>query len=337
MNSEIDIVLPWVDGSDPEWLAVKKEICNIDHPEKAADSNIRYESWDNLHYWFRAIEKYMPWVHKIFFITWGHLPEFLNTDHPKLEIVRHEDYIPEDYLPTFNSGTIEMNVHRIKRLAENYILFNDDVFPLKPIPQEYYFQNDMVCDEAVENIIVTAAIGPIANLARYMQVNNMVIINRHFKKREVQKNHWGKWYCEDYGELLERTKSLQYWDDFPGFHDPHMANALKKSTLEKIWNLETEALDQASRGRFRGYKDINHYLIRYWQICEGNFIPRRTLGKMCLVNKDNYRVYAKGIYGQEWQMVSLNEDCTPEEFEPIKKKMNEAFGKLLPEKSSFEK
>ncbi len=337
MNSQIDIVLPWVDGSDPEWQKVKKESLKKYRPAEAANSNIRFESWDNLQYWFRAVETYMPWVHKIFFLTWGHLPEFLDTAHPKLEIVRHEDYIPKEYLPTFNSGPIEMNVHRIDGLAENYIMFNDDFFPLQPIAEEYYFRNDMVCDEAVENVIVTATMGPIVNMARYMQVNNMFIINRHFQKREVQKKHWNKWYCEDYEELLERTKSLQYWNDFPGFHDPHMACGLKKSVLKKIWELEEKDLDKASREHFRGPADINHYLVRYWQLCEGNFCPRKTKGKMCLVNMDNYHEYAQGIREQKWQMVSLNEDCTPEEFEVIKKEINGAFEQLLPTKSSFER
>lgn len=254
-----------------------------------------------------------------------------------LEVIRHEDYIPEEYLPTFNSGTIEMNVHRIPGLSENYILFNDDVFPLQPIAEEYYFRDDTVCDEAVENVVVTAAMGPIANMARYMQINNMMIINRHFKKREVQRKHWDKWYCEDYAELLERTRSLQYWNDFPGFHDPHMASALKKSILRKIWDLEKKDLDKASRGHFRGPADINHYLVRYWQLCEGNFYPRKTQGKMCLVNRGNYREYAQGIRERRWQMISLNEDCTPEEFKIIKKEINAAFEGILPERSSFER
>lgn len=337
MNSDIDIVLPWVDGSDPKWRKLKEKICKTEHPEKTANSNIRYESWDNLHYWFRAIEKNMPWVHKIFLLTWGHLPAFLDVQHPKLAIVRHEDYIPSEYLPTFNSNTIEMNVHRIASLAENFILFNDDVFPLQQIAETYYFQDDIVCDEAVENIIVTAAMGPIANLARYMQVNNMMIINRHFKKRAVQEKNWEKWHCRDYGELLDRTLSLQYWNDFPGFHDPHMANALKKSVLQKIWDLEILELDKASRGKFRSYTDVSQYLVRYWQLCEGEFWPRRTLGKMCLVNKENCGEYADGILRRKWQMVSLNEDCTEREFEMIKREINGALEKVFPEKSSFER
>lgn len=58
---------------------------------------------------------------------------------------------------------------------------------------------------------------------------------------------------------------------------------------------------------------------------------------MCLVNMDNYKEYAEGIREQKWQMVSLNEDCTPEEFEVIKKEINGALRQLLPDKSTFEK
>lgn len=339
MNDNIDIVLPWVDGSDPVWIE-EKEACrkklgkNVDGK---STSNIRYQNWDNLKYWFRAVERFMPWVHKIFLITWGHVPDFLNINHPKIRIVRHEEYIPHKYLPTFNSNTIEMNVHRIADLAENYILFNDDTFPLQPIEEQYYFKDNIVCDEAIEGHITPIQVGPIANMARYVQVNNMIVINRHFKKREVQQKYWEKWYFEGYGELLERTKSLSYWYDFAGFRDPHMANALKKSTLAKLWSVEPEVMDAASKNQFRAYNDVSQYLIRYWQLCKGDFCPRRTLGKMCLVDINNYRDIAQGIRSQEWQMVSLNEDCVGSDFEKVKSEINNQLNNLLSSKSLFEK
>lgn len=338
MNHDIDIIVTWVDGSDPVWLKEKEKYLKI-HPvyEEKSDSNIRFESWDNLQYWFRAIERFMPWVHNIFFVTYGHLPVFLRTEHPRLKIVKHSDYIPQEYLPTYNSNTIEMNFHRIPQLAENFILFNDDFFPLQPIEETYYFQNDQVCDEAVENIITTASFGPVANMARYTQVNNMFIINKYFRKKDVQSKNWEKWYCKDYGELLERTESLRYWYDFPGFHDPHMASAMKKSVLSHLWEIEQDALDKASQNHFRAYSDVTQYLIRYWQLCTGEFFPRRTLGKVCFVDMQNYQEIAREIAGQKWQMVSLNENCTSEEFEIIRKEINAAFEKILPDKSSFEK
>lgn len=337
MNHPIDIIVTWVDEKDSDWLKQKQNCLKKQKIEASSNSNIRFESWDNLKYWFRAVEKFMPWFHNIIFVTYGHAPGFLDVQHPKLKVVKHSDYIPREYLPTFNSNTIEMNFHRISQLSENFIIFNDDLFPLQPIEENYYFKDDQVCDEAVENIITTAAFGPVANMARYTAINNMFIINKHFNKREVQKKSWNKWYCEDYEERLERTKSLEYWYDFPGFYDPHMASAMKKSVLSHLWEIEGEALDRASRNHFRAYSDVTQYLIRYWQLCTGRFHPRKTLGKLYFVNMENYHEIAEDIKMQKHQMVSLNEDCTLNEFEIIKSEINAAFEKILPKKSSFEK
>lgn len=335
-NDEIDIVIPWVDGSDPVWRAEKEKYMNA-VTDTEANSDIRFQSWDNLQYWFRAVEKFMPWVHKIFFITYGHLPGFLNTEHPKLRILRHTDYIPKEYLPTFNSNTIEMNYHRISDLSENFILFNDDFFPLQDIREDYYFQGNMVCDEAVESPIMPVDIGAISGWSCRMKANNILFINRHFSKREVQEKNHDKWYAGVYGELLRRNEGLHYWNNFCGFHDPHMASAMKKSTLRKLWEKEPDTLHRASLNRFRGETDVSQYLVRYWQLCEGNFVPRKTQGKPLLVTMQNYRQAADSIRRQEWQMVSLNEDCAANEFEVIRKEINGAFGEILPKKSSYEK
>lgn len=168
-NDPIDLVLPWVDGNDPAWRA-EKEKYDIEH--KASD--VRFEPWDNLQYIFRGIERNMPWIHKVFFVTWGHIPEWLDTSYEKLQIVKHKDYIPDMYLPTFNSNVIEMNYFRIENLSENYILFNDDLFPIQQIPEEYYFQNNLPCEEAVETHFILKADKGMDMQMIYACVNNMV-------------------------------------------------------------------------------------------------------------------------------------------------------------------
>ena len=141
----IDFVIIWVDGNDPKWRAVKNQY--DPNPEAGEDDQeVRYRDWDNLQYWFRAVEKYTPWVRKIHFVTWGHLPSWLNVNHPKLHIVNHKDYIPEEYLPTFNSHTIEMNLHRIKGLSEQFVYFNDDMFINKPMKPRDFFVHGKPCD-----------------------------------------------------------------------------------------------------------------------------------------------------------------------------------------------
>ena len=64
---KIDFVIPWVDGNDPKWKIEKDKYS----PTKADESNAsnRYRDWGLLPYWFRAVEKYTPWVNKIYFVT----------------------------------------------------------------------------------------------------------------------------------------------------------------------------------------------------------------------------------------------------------------------------
>ena len=81
----IDIVSPWVDGSDPVWQA--------DHAKyrasKSADNHpARYREWGLFRYWFRGIEQNASWVRKVHLLTYGHLPAWLEPDHPKLHIVK---------------------------------------------------------------------------------------------------------------------------------------------------------------------------------------------------------------------------------------------------------
>lgn len=335
-NDKIDIVLPWVDGSDPEWVSQKelwKAKLSADH---SANSNVRYESWDNLQYWFRAIEKNLSWFNKIFFLTCGHVPPFLNLENPRLRVIRHEEYIPQRYLPAFKSRTIELNIHRIPDLSENFILFNDDFFPLQYIEESYYFKNNKICDEAIEGHIVPTYIGDITANAKYTQVNNLLVINRNFKKREVQKKNFWKWFYPGYGKFLKRNIVMHYWYDFAGFRDPHMASAMKKETLRKLWERENTVMSETCEKRFRSHTDITQFLIRYWQICEGDFNPRKTLGKSFVVDIGNYKNIAAEIRQQKYQMVSLNENCTTEEFAVIKEEINEVLNILFPDKSSFE-
>ncbi|MFS1240488.1 hypothetical protein ACL36S_16760 [Lactiplantibacillus plantarum] len=56
--------------------------------------------------WFRAVEKNAPWVNKIYLITDNQIPAWLNFENPKIQVISHQNYIPEKYLPTFNSNVI---------------------------------------------------------------------------------------------------------------------------------------------------------------------------------------------------------------------------------------
>ena len=88
MRDMIDFVITWVDDTDPVWLFDRGRYCGI----PAVSGDCRFRDWGLLQYWFRGVEKFAPWVNKVHFVTYGHLPEWLNTDHPKINIVKHADY-----------------------------------------------------------------------------------------------------------------------------------------------------------------------------------------------------------------------------------------------------
>lgn len=328
--NQIDIVIPWVDPSDPEWQAERKKYS----PEVTTeddDREIRYRDWDNLRYVFRGIEKFAPWVRKVHFITYGHLPKWLNVNSPKLHIVRHEDYIPEEYLPLFSSHVIELNMHRIEGLSEKFIYFNDDIFLLKMTKPEDFFQNDLPCDINTPNLILP-------NYATFSPIvfNTVGYINKHFSKRKQMKKYPGKYFNPKYGFISAgMTLLFSYWKGYTGFYNHHLAVPYLKSTLEEVWKEEPEILEKTCSHRFRDNSDVNQYIFRYWQLASGNFVPSTLKGKYFLVSSNNDRIL-NYINKRKGKMICINDAEFDGDFEAAKEQINSALDKVLPEKSSFE-
>ena len=269
---KIDFVILWVDDTDPDWLSLKSKY-DDNKTGYYGSSDIRYRDWNNLKYLFRGIEKNAPWVNKIYFITWGHLPKWLNTNHPKLQIVNHKDYIPEKYLPTFNSNTIELNLHRIPDLSEHFVLLNDDTFIIKKTEVSDFFRDGKPSDQFVLNAILPSPENPVIP---HTNVNNTRIINKYFNKNKVIKENFTKVFTPRYGLKSIRTLLLSPWNKFVGFANPHLLQAHLKSTFELLWEKEYEELDATCLNKFRKYNDVNHWLMRYWNMCSGNFVPRNN-------------------------------------------------------------
>lgn len=328
-NNHIDFVLPWVDGNDPSW----QERYNQYADNKGDKDFSRFRDWDLLRYWFRSVEKFTPWFQKIFFITAGELPDWLNIDHPKLEWIKHEDYIPSEYLPTFSANTIEMNLHRIENLSEQFIYFNDDFFITKPLSQFRFFYKNLPCDYAV----MTAK--PVSGGIIHMAINDLEVIDKHFDKHVAIKKHWRKWFSLKYGSRLISNILLYPWKEFSGFIDPHIPYAFLKSTLDKIWEAEPEKLHQTCSAKFRSNEDVNQWLIRYWQLAEGNFQPKDIRKNTFCINitDDNSEYISKLISEQQYEIVCLNDSAVIQNFEMSKKNIQKGFEKILPQKSSFEK
>jgi UDP-N-acetylglucosamine-lysosomal-enzyme len=68
-----------------------------------------------------------PYIRKVFIVTNGQVPIFLNLNNTRLEVVSHEAIFRDKTdLPVFNSNAIEVHLHRIPNISRYFIYMNDD-------------------------------------------------------------------------------------------------------------------------------------------------------------------------------------------------------------------
>lgn len=332
---DIDFVVLWVDGNDPEWRAEKAKYQGA----VTDDSNSvnRFRDWGLMPYWFRAVEKFTPWVHKIHFVTCGHVPEFLNLDHPKLSHVSHSDFLPKAALPTFSSHAIEMNIHRIPGLAEHFVYFNDDMFPIRPMPETAFFRGGQPCTCGEEHPI--GLIGEIG-IWQYAAVNDLGVVNAHFNKRKQVKK-FGKKYVNRVYRWQDniRTKAVEklFPDYFTGFKNLHAPAAYTKSTFEAVWNAEPELLKRTTLHRFRCADDVNQWVCLWWQIASGNFAPFNTDNFVSCTDESTVDNLCRIICEQSHDMLCINDPEKAVDFDSLALRLRKAFESILPNKSGFEK
>ena len=330
MDQKIDFVIYWVDGNDPEWQKERNRFSG-----ETVINPCRYRDWNLLRYWFRGVEKYAPWVHKIYFVTWGHVPEWLNTAHPKLEVVRHEDYIPKEYLPTFNSSVIELWLDRIPGLGEHFVTFNDDMFLTAPVSREDFFQKGLPC----EAFLMDAVAGPDPDdIFNHMMLNNANVINRYFNKKKVLRKNFFKVYYPGYGSALIRNILLTPFAYLTGFRNMHLPVSQLKRTYAEVRKLEGKRLHQMSSHRFRQTTDLTHFLLVDWRLCKGEFVPRKTgWGRHFELMNDDINEICKAIEKQTYRSVCINDSRDDLDVEALGNRLRTSFEAILPERSGFEK
>ncbi|MDD4698617.1 MAG: Stealth CR1 domain-containing protein [Fermentimonas sp.] len=328
---DIDFVITWVDMDDPRWKAdFAKYSGKIDN-KKNEVSEARFRDHGFLKYWFRGVEKFAPWVRKVHFVTCGQKPEWLNVNHPKLSLVNHADYIPSKLLPVFNSSLIEIYLHKIPNLAENFVYFNDDFFIINNITKERFFKNGLPNDIAAFRY--NSGMGLWSKCLK----NNIEVINERFDKKAVLKRDHNKWFHPSYGKKANVTRLLKPYGKFATLITPHNAQPYLKSTFEEVWEYAGDRLTEASKNRFRSPEDYTQELFRTWQICRSNFEPYNTYQdtKMFpLVLRSKQAI--KAVYEQSYKLICLNDNVHIRNYDKVMAELEKAFDTILPDKSGFE-
>lgn len=325
---DIDLVIPWVDGSDPAWQEQKNKY--LKHKET---NEAFYRDYGLMRYWFRCVEKNMPWIRYIFFITWGHTPKWLDTDHPKIRIVKHKDYMPPEFLPTFSINPISLNIHRIEGLSEQFIYAEDDIFFIgRQRPEDFFSEEGLPRDYLWLRPISEQFDGDYA----HMMLNNLLFINRHVGMPGSVSDSNDLLFSSGYPEQVAyENKKFLSLKKFPGFKETHLAYAFLKSSFEELWKMDEMPLFMSSMHKFRSISDLTACLVRDYQLAKGRFDPFYPEHRY-------YRDTASSdleelILDQDTSMICINESGKEDNYDERMEAISACFEKRFPEPSSFEK
>lgn len=329
---KIDFVVTWVDGSDPKWLQEKNKFSlSAGHGNKGMNSAKAFRDWGNFKYWFRGVDKFAPWVNRVYLVTYNQIPKWINRNNKKLRIIDHSDFLKEENLPVFSSHPIEVNLHRIKGLSEHFVYFNDDMYLTSYVqPTDFFNENG--------EPKYTSSISPIVP-ERYgtgnFQINDMEIINSHFSKKEIMKNGHFFNYHQGIKNLI-KTSLYSHSRYICGFFESHLPYPMVKKTMVKVWNEEPEILSKTSSSRFREKDNVNFWLFKYWQIASGNYaVGDSKLGKLFTLDNAGMDLWNL-IKSRKYKIMCINDGFNVKNEEKVKKQFIEALNNLLPNKSTFE-
>lgn len=333
MNEDIDIIVYWVDGNDPKWQQKRSEY-KLDSSSDAGKN--RYRDMGTLKYLFRGIEKFAPWVRKVFFVTDGQIPTWLNKASDKLQIVDHKDYIPAKYLPVFSSHPIELNFHRIEGLSDKFVVMNDDFFLTAPTEENDFFQHGLPVDILTEMPLQFKS----DHVYNRILFNNFDTIGKYYSSRKEYKRRLrNKMLSTRYGVYFfyNLMAYLLPYQGVWGINTPHMMRPYLKKDFIETWEKEGVLLDETCSHKFRSKDDVSIYLIRLFNLMQGEFVPGNIYkkGKAYVMTGMDCAVF-EAIRKKKYKFICINDECDDSQFDACCSKLIKEFDGILPDKSMFE-
>ena len=292
----MDIVITYVDGNDPVWKRDYEKHTSVPVMQK------RFRDWDTLKYLLRGIEVNMPFIRNVYLIVShpSQVPQWV--DQAQLKIVLHSDIIPEEYLPTFNCNPIEMHLHRIEGLDEEYLYFNDDLYPLAPCRPEDFFRNG----------------------------KGVLGFSRHFFTSGMYKK-----ICRN--SDTHARKALGLKPSFCFVRPQHTCTPMFRSECEQLYSILKQDI-LASLTRVRTSGNLNQYLFLDYQLYKGRMVNEKISNKHYSVAVASPEKLKSFILSPTRNLMCVNDVRLSEErYLKLRTAMIEAFEQKFPHKSRFEK
>ena len=246
----------------------------------------------------------MPWVNNVHLIlsSPSQVPLWLNVGCDKLEVHFHKEFIPINLLPTFNSNCIEMYLHRIRTLADNYVLFNDDQFVLNSLTEDFFMSDDKYVYQLEENAL---RFNLDSSVFRTTLDNNLMF--------EIN-------YCADHKLPIKK------------FRHNHLPEIHSKKNEEEIFKgKEQFFLMSFIESRFRNKKNLTNWMFSDIIKLKNNCINKKIYSNSKYIKLNDDFEQLRGC-----DLVCINDDSSCS-FEERVMKLREFLESMYGKKSIYEK
>ena len=296
----IDAIITYVNISDQRWLRSYMAKTKTHNP-----TSTRFRSWGTLKYLMRGIEKYMPFIRNVILVVASNtqVPWWVNTE--TVRVVYHDEFIPKECLPTFNSCVIESFFWNIKGLSDRVIYFNDDMFPIGPMHEIDFFTDNIPHirfkdpeSYSPKNIFVSQS------------RSGMDMITDALKLPRYQS-----------GKLV-----LPF----------HITQAITREGFNAIRELCSAELPKRATA-LRTTKNVNQYIYAYYQYFTENYVNLTVNYKYFEIKDRTFTTILQRLETEDaCQMICLNDSDQIKDYSRTQYLLTQAFEKRFPNKSKYE-
>lgn len=292
----MDAVIAYVDGADPLWQ--QEYLATVRQPALTK----RYRDWGTLPFLLRGIERHLPFVDRVFLVVSRESQVPVWADRSRLQVVLHTEIIPEAYLPTFTSTTIELFLHKIPGLSERFLYFNDDMFPVRDAVEADFFPEGR----------------PAMGFSRHLWAGNLY-------KRQTR----------NADRMARAALGLR-----PGLfflRPQHTCSPMLRSVSEEAFRCLAPQL-LATITPLRDARNVNQYLYLDYTLLSGRGLARRISNRHVSLAATTPEKLAKAIVSPVRTMVCINDVEMPSQrCQALREAMMTAFSKHFPSKSVYER
>ena len=280
-KNKIDLVYLWCDGNDENFIKERNYWAQKeDNISLQATNPCRFIDNNELKYSLRSAEMFAPWINKIYIVTNGQVPEWLDLNHPKIKLVKHSEFMPEECLPTFNSCAIEAYLPYIPGLSEYFLYANDDMFFAAPVKPEDFFDKKGY---------------PIVRLSKCAWTEEMI-------KNEMYQN------TVVYSQNLCGDKYGKYYR----YQPCHNIDAYRKSYCIECIDSFKKEFELVGRKRFREKNTVQRVIYSYYMLANNEGVlsvgnTRTTEGEYIACNITNL---SSIVLPKELKLICFNDTET---------------------------